>query len=495
MLPTLDALTPEQRPFRPYGSAYDALYAKDLEVLCSGPAGTGKSRTWLEKMHLLMQEFKGARALMLRKTRKSLTDAALVTFEDKVLPEGSPIKAGQKRENRHSYLYPNGSEIVLGGMDLSNIDRILSTEYDFIYIQEVTEVGEDVYEKAIRPLRNFVVPYQQIVSDCNPDRPKHWMRRRCLAGKCREVVSRHEDNPLLYNHERGEFTEQGKTYLQTLEHMSGHRLRRLRYGEWCAAEGARFPGLDEDVHQFKFSERFPFGLPTTYDILVCVDYGQRAPYCALWIAIAPNGDMFVIREDYLPGLTPEEQAQRIAMLTGRNELISVVRMDPSMWNKLPDPLGTRRGTVTQDICIADYYRAVLGSDPRFGGRIERGFNRSRHVAFTTIEQCLGRGNGYPDLFVEQGCTNLWEELEGAEWAEDEARGNKLEDIAENLPDHAITALYYGIHAHVHPPDDGVPKPLPTGAEMRAVKLQEIYANDVRSISNELARTLGRTRRY
>lgn len=490
---TLDELTPEMRPFRPYGSAYDALYAQDFEVLCSGPAGTGKSRTWLEKIHILMQEFKGARALMLRKTRKSLTDAALVTFEEKVLPENSPIKAGPQRMNRHSYHYPNGSEIVLGGMDSHNIDRILSTEYDIIYIQEATEVGEDAYEKAITRLRNFVVPYQQLVSDCNPDRPKHWLRRRCLAGKCREIVSRHEDNPLLFDHDRGEWTPRGQVYLSTLEQLSGHRLRRLRYGEWCAAEGARFPGLDEDVHQFKFSERFPYGLPTNYAIIVGVDYGQRAPYCALWIAVAPSGDMFVLREDYLPGLTPDEQAKRIQMLTHCNETVGVVRMDPSMWNKLADPTGARKNTVTQDICIADYYAAVLNTDERFHG-IERGFNKSRHVAFTTIEQCLGRGNGYPDLYVEQACTNLWEELEGAEWAEDELRGNKKEDIEESLPDHAITALYYAIHAHVHPPDDGEEKPLPTQEERRARRQEEIYERDVRQFSAELAAELRRSMR-
>jgi len=39
-----------------------------------------------------------------------------------------------------SYTYPNGSTIVLGGLDKES--RIMSTQYDVIYVQEAIELTE-----------------------------------------------------------------------------------------------------------------------------------------------------------------------------------------------------------------------------------------------------------------------------------------------------------------------------------------------------------------
>jgi phage terminase large subunit len=141
--------TPEQRPYRPYGAALDLLFYKDpdriTEVILDGPAGTGKSRANLEKLHLCALKYPGMRGLIVRKTRTSLTQTGLVTFEEKVLPEGSPIARGAARANRQSYLYPNGSEVVVGGMDKAI--KIMSTEFDLIYEMEASELTETDHER------------------------------------------------------------------------------------------------------------------------------------------------------------------------------------------------------------------------------------------------------------------------------------------------------------------------------------------------------------
>ncbi len=126
--------TEEQRPYQPFGAARALLLNKEPEIILAGPAGTGKSRAALEKLHLVATRYPGMRGLILRKTRKSLTSSALVIFEHKVLPARHPILSGPSRTHRSVYTYPNGkdglagSEIDVGGLD--NPTKVMSAEYD-----------------------------------------------------------------------------------------------------------------------------------------------------------------------------------------------------------------------------------------------------------------------------------------------------------------------------------------------------------------------------
>ncbi len=67
--------------------------------------------------HAAMQAHPGSRALIVRKTRASLSESGLFTFEKWVLGDGHPLTAsGANRQFRQSYRYENGSEIIVGGM-------------------------------------------------------------------------------------------------------------------------------------------------------------------------------------------------------------------------------------------------------------------------------------------------------------------------------------------------------------------------------------------
>lgn len=95
---SISAPPAESRPYTPYGAAGQLFYARAAEVLLAGPAGTGKSRACLEKLHLAAMKYPGMRGLIVRKTRESLSESGLVTFEDKVLPEQSRLKEGPPPE-------------------------------------------------------------------------------------------------------------------------------------------------------------------------------------------------------------------------------------------------------------------------------------------------------------------------------------------------------------------------------------------------------------
>ncbi len=226
-----DLFDKSYRPYEPRGAASDLFYCQADEILIEGPAGTGKTRAVLEKAHLICQEVSGVRVLLVRKTRSSMTQSVLITFESKVLPENDPLCRGVDRAHRQSYKYPNGSELVLGGLD--NVDRIMSSEYDVICVFEATEIAEDDWEKLLTRMRNHVLDYQQAIADCNPVAPVHWLNQRAEKGKMVRLLSRHIDNPAVT-----------PEYLTLLSRLTGHRRDRLYLGKWVAAEGLVYPELE-----------------------------------------------------------------------------------------------------------------------------------------------------------------------------------------------------------------------------------------------------------
>jgi PBSX family phage terminase large subunit len=300
---------PRTRPYRPMGGALALFYCRDGEVLLEGPAGTGKSRAILEKVHLCLLKYPGARALALRKTRASMTDSALVTFEEKVLPMGDPLREGPQRRMRQVYRYPNDSELVIGGMD--NADKVMSTEFDMVAVLEATELTEDDWEKLTTRLRNGVMPYQQLLADCNPAGPQHWLNQRCLSGRTTRVLSRHEDNPTCTG-----------TYLAKLQALTGVRRIRLYEGKWAAQEGLVYEDYAEAVH---LVDRMPAGWEAWRKVR-SIDFGYTNPFVCQWWAVDPDGRMWLYREVYRTRRLVEDMAADIVRLSA-GERIEVTAAD------------------------------------------------------------------------------------------------------------------------------------------------------------------------
>lgn len=84
------------------GSNAELIRTRAPEVILSGPAGTGKSLAALHKVHYCAVKYPGMRALVARKTRESLTQSVLVTFEEKVMspPWNRRVAAGMQRRVR-----------------------------------------------------------------------------------------------------------------------------------------------------------------------------------------------------------------------------------------------------------------------------------------------------------------------------------------------------------------------------------------------------------
>jgi hypothetical protein len=224
------------------GSSRVLFSSRDKEQIISGPAGTGKSFACLWKLHYLAATKKDLRLAIVRKTRESLNESALVTYEQQVIggTDYAYLADGPKRESRHTYDYPTGSQISIFGLTQSNRDqraKIMSTEFDVIYVQEAIELQLDDWEKVTTRLRHGALPYQQIIGDTNPDSPLHWIWSRQLSGRLSFLNSVHEDNPRLYDAKSKTWTPYGTEYLERLNRLTGVMRDRFRDGKWVQASG------------------------------------------------------------------------------------------------------------------------------------------------------------------------------------------------------------------------------------------------------------------
>jgi phage terminase large subunit len=312
--------SPEERSYRPYGTAEQLWWDERPEILVSGPAGTGKSRACLEKLHFCAENYPGMRGLILRKTKESLVESALVTWEQEVVPADHPCLRGPARASRRSYKYPNGSEIIVGGLRQSGKDmtqKVMSTQYDLAYIQEAVELSVEEWEKVTTRLRNGKMPFQQLIADTNPDAPTHWLRKRCEAGRTVPLESRHEENPVLWDREKKCWTEGprgGVEYMGKLDRLTGNRLQRLRYGRWVQAEGVVYREWDRAQHIIDLHK----GIPTDWPRFMSVDFGYTNPFVAQWWAQDHDGRLYCYRQIYLTGKIVAEHAQRIKLLNARD---------------------------------------------------------------------------------------------------------------------------------------------------------------------------------
>lgn len=345
--------SPDQRPYQPHGAALQCFYDRSPELLLCGPAGTGKSRAILEKLHFCANRWPGLRGLIVRKTRASLSESGLVTFEEKVLPARSPIKGNTARRYRQVYEYGNGSEIVVAGMDDPN--RVMSTEFDLACVLEATELTETDWEQLTTRLRNFVAPFQQLLADCNPGPPKHWLKGRADRGATKLLTSLHEDNPALFDPVAKTWTEQGKQYIATLDRLTGVRYLRLRKGIWAMAEGMVYgdawrPELVIDR----------FAIPEDWERIWVVDFGFTNPFCWQAWARDPDGRLYRYREIYRTKQLVEDHAREILSVTKDEPQPVAVITDWDAEDRATFEKHTGQKTIPAIKSVSDGIQAVAG---------------------------------------------------------------------------------------------------------------------------------------
>ena len=261
-------------PVRLYGGAAELFVAEDRELFIVGGARTGKSNGALTKAKFVAHTYPGSRQLFVRMTRKSLSESILPDWENKILGREHPAIGRARRTNRPAYYFPNGSDVVLGGLD--DPEGFLSAEFDRIYVFQAEKLPDQKpWDTLLTRLSGAATPYCQILGDINPGSDRSWVLKRarslvCFAcgvvqddqkavqcqkcarenlGRVKWIDSRHQDNPRWFNHATGEWTPEGREYLiGTLGRTRGLQRARLLEHKWVSEEGLILEEFDPAVH-------------------------------------------------------------------------------------------------------------------------------------------------------------------------------------------------------------------------------------------------------
>lgn len=298
---------------------------KVFEILIEGAGGTGKSRGIGHVLFWMAHKWPGIRILVVRKTRASLTNSFLQTWEDEVVPAGHAMLTGPHRSHRERYDFGNGSVMELGGLD--NPSRLYSTQYDVVYVQEAIELSLDEWEKFFRALRHFGggIKFQILLGDTNPDAETHWLNERCNEGVCERMTSLIRDNPKY--HDGKQYTFEGLAYVGGLQKLSGVRRTRLLDGKWCTAEGAVWDTWDASVHMLDRPKDLKRALGITW-FVGAVDWGFSDPGVFQVWGIDAQKRAYRVAEWYTTSGLMEWWVEQIAQACKEFEPMRAVVCDP-----------------------------------------------------------------------------------------------------------------------------------------------------------------------
>jgi len=283
------------------GAALRLQTERAHEVIISGPAETGKTLAALYKLNRLAHEYRGMQGAIVRKVRASMDSTCLMTWAK--VGTDYTIYGGQKAE---WYDYPTtGARVWVCGFDKPG--KILSGEFDFIYVNQSEELTLDDFETLTTRAtgRAGHADWSQVFGDCNPGGASHWIKNRPSLAL---LESRHEDNPSLYTDD-GKLTAQGIRTMAVLDALTGVRYQRLRLGRWVNAEGAVYE-YDAALHLID-----PFPIPAEWRRIRAIDFGYTNPFACQWWALDGDGRMYLYRELYGTQRIVEDWAADIKRLS------------------------------------------------------------------------------------------------------------------------------------------------------------------------------------
>lgn len=409
--------------YEPKGAAKELWSCKDPQVIIEGPSETGKTLAALHKLDALCWKYPGMQGMIVRKYYTTIPGSVMQTYQLKVVKLALDVSIVQNYElprateiglyggTRPEQLkYPNGSVIWICGMD--HPEKALSQERDIIYVNQCEELSIAEWETLTTRCtgRAGNMPYPQIIGDCNPSAPTHWILAKARSGTVTLLHSKHKDNPILWDESQQKWLSQGVRTMKVLESLTGSRRARLLEGLWVIPEGSIYEQFDEEYNKIA-----SFTPPTTWPRIVGVD-PTGAYVGALWLAYDPvNYALHVYREYIQPyGITTGGHADNILDLARDETIWRYFGGGPSERQQRTDYLGW--GLPLEAPTVTDVWAGIDRVQQLFKARA---------------------------LFVHDCCLGLLSEL-GTYRRVTDKNGNQTESIQDKNDYHLLDCLRYAV---------------------------------------------------
>ncbi len=238
------------------------------EVLVSyGGAGSGKSFSTAQHVILRALEENNKRILITRKTLPALRVSCLQLIKDLLNEYGIPYEL-----NKSELEMRIGSNQILF-KSLDNPEKIKSSEFNYIWAEEATELTHQDYLQLRLRLRRKNELKNQLIMTLNPIDQFHWIRTQVLDVPNKDVASfqsNYKMNPFLSR----EYIEQ----LEGLADIDENYYRIYALGEWGILQNLIYSNWDVVDRA-----------PDNYDEIVCgLDFGYIHPTALIEVRIKEN---------------------------------------------------------------------------------------------------------------------------------------------------------------------------------------------------------------
>jgi len=402
---------PRQREFFASRALYTAY---------GGAKGGGK--TWAVRVKAIGGAIThpGIRILIMRRTYPELE-------ENHIRPclAMTPPQIASYNKASRIMTFRNGSVIRFGHWAGEQSEReYQGQEFDWIFLDEATQFTQRTFAFLGGCLRGVNGHPKRMYLTCNPGGVGHrWVKRLFIdrdyvTGSANpEEDERPEDYVFIPAtvEDNKALLESSPGYLRMLSSMPEDLRRAYRYGDWNALGGNYFSELRRDLHTVR-----PFPIPGHWRRYRAIDYGLDM-LAAIWAAVDEQGRSYIYRELKAPGLIVSQAAERIRLLTGREE-ITATFAPPDLWSRQKDT-----GSTIADLFLRGGVPLLRAENDRAAGHL-------------CIKDCLApMEDGKPGLLLFDTCSQLFRDM-----AEIQASPVNPSDCAtepHNLT-HTVDALRY-----------------------------------------------------
>lgn len=332
---------------------------------------------------------------------------------------------------------PNGSVLMCRYCEtMADATRYQGAEFQLLLIDERQHMPPDVVEFLKSRIRSGLahVPVLGLRSTFNPggighasvktdyvdatDHGDHIVTDPETGRLRRFIPAKATDNPNL-----------NAEYIKDLNSLPPDLRAAFRDGSFDVFAGQVFGEWRHDRHVVP-----RFTIPPEWRRLAGVDYGYAAPWCTLWMAVDPDGRVWVYRERYETQVGETEQAKRILAdeASEPEDRLPARYADPSMWR-----------TTGEGLPIASVYaQNGVALHPANNERIA-GWQRV-HTYLADGAACrYHRAQGWetcPMLHVLDGTApNLVRTLPAVPYDK-----HRVEDVDTDSEDHGVDSLRYAL---------------------------------------------------
>jgi hypothetical protein len=351
-----------------------------------------------------------------------------------------PMRAVYSRSD-HTWTWPSGSTLEFSHLeDEAAVFQHSGKQYSFIGFDELTQLPADATDSRGNPINSaFAFMQTRLRADADsglslecratasPSGPgMSWVKNFYQipdSGESSEFV--HPVTKFRHQYVRALASQNpaisAADYERQMADLPAAQRKALLYGDWTALTGAIFPEWSYDLHTCE-----PFSIPASWQRWRSCDDGYAAPACVLWLVWDKDvtDTIYVIREIYERGLTPEALAANIKQLDGDEPWKGVI--DSSAFANTGTGSGSRGAAMNRLGCN---WRAV-----------EKGPG-SRASGLHAIHQRLAkRDDGSVGLKIFRGCCpNLVRTLPALVYST-----KNPEEIDSSCEDHSVDCLRYGV---------------------------------------------------